>query len=176
MTMIHQIHNRQLGSVAIETVCLMPIIMILLFAVIHYSMIFFAASLFDHAAKESIRQSISYVDEECYFDYSGSGCSDNTVLGNVSEVIRNNALQVIQGFTHGEGTSPGQLFGVTLPAADTLISITTIDSGGCCKVTITLPNYQTTPFLPTSIIDGLIPGDDSVFPTEITASAVLKLN
>lgn len=172
----NKITRQQKGSVAIETVCLMPVIMILLFAVIHYSMIFFAASLFDHAAKESIRQSISLVNEECYFDYAGTGCSDTTVLNNVSQAIRTHAIEVIQGFTHGEGTSAGQLFGVTLPAADSLVTVTTIDTGGCCKVTIALPDYQTTPFLPTQIIDGLIPGSDSVFPNQITASAVLKLN
>lgn len=165
---------RQRGSVAIESVCLMPVIIILLFAVIHYSMIFFAANLFDYAAKESIRQSIAYVDEACYFDYASSDCSDTQVLNNVSGVIRDNAIGVIQGVTHGKGASLGSLFGVTLP--DSLITISAIESGGCCEVTISLPNYQETPFLPTGMIDGLLPGDGSVFPTEITASAVLKLN
>ena len=44
-----------------EAVFLLPLVLILLFAIIHYSMIFFAASLFEHAAKEGIRNSMSYV-------------------------------------------------------------------------------------------------------------------
>lgn len=171
--------NRQTGSVAIETVCLLPVIIILLFAVIHYCMIFFAASIFDHAAKESIRQSMAFVSEECYFSYRS--CSGDEVLDQVTPTIRNNAVMVIQGFTHGEGNNPGTLFGITLPAADQLIRVSTITdpadgSEACCQVSIVLDGYRTTPFLPIGIIDGLLPGDASVFPDQIVGTAVLKLN
>lgn len=171
--------KRQTGSVAIETVCLLPVIIVLLFAVIHYCMIFFAASIFDHAAKESIRQSMAFVNEECYFSYRS--CSGDEVLNDVAPTIRNNAMMVIQGFTHGEGNNPGTLFGITLPAAEQLIRVSTITdpAGGsevCCQVSIVLDGYRTTPFLPIGIIDGLLPGEASVFPDQIVGTAVLKLN
>lgn len=165
---------KQRGAVAIETVFLLPIVIILLFAIVHYSMIFFATTLFDYAAKESIRSAMSQVDENCYFNVDG--CSDSDTLTLVSPVILDSATQVIQGVTHGSGNSLGVLFGVTLPARNELISVSAIDGGGCCEVSITLDNYRNTPFLPLNVIDGLLPGDTSVFPDAITATAVLKLN
>ncbi len=173
-THICSTHAKQQGSVAIETVCLLPVIVILLFAVIHYCMIFFAISIFDYAAKESVRQSMSYVDESCYF--SSSGCDDTTTLSNIKPIVIQNATQVIQGFTHATGDSLGKLFGVTLPAAEELITLTTISGGGCCQVSISLTDYQSSPFLPLSIVDGLIPGEESVFPEQIAATAVMKFN
>lgn len=167
-------HNKQAGSVAIETVFLLPIILILLFAIIHYSMIFFAASLFNHAAKEGIRHAVSYVDEECYF--SSAGCQDETLLVQIKPVVQTHALQIIKGFTSELSGNEWALFGVILPDKEELITLTTIEGGGCCKVIIHLPNYHSTPFLPLNIIDGLIPGEGSVFPNQIMASAVLKLN
>ncbi len=165
---------KQNGSVAIETVCLLPVIIILLFAVIHYCMIFFAISIFDYAAKESIRQSMSFVDESCYF--TTSGCDDSSTLDNLKPIIIANATKVIQGFTHASGSDLGKLFGVTLPAADELIKLSTISGGGCCEVSISLSNYQSTPFLPLGVVDGLIPGDQSVFPSQLSATAVMKFN
>ena len=111
---------KQRGAVAIETVFLLPIVIILLFAIVHYSMIFFATTLFDYAAKESIRSAMSQVDENCYFNVDG--CSDSDTLTLVSPVILDSATQVIQGVTHGSVNSLGVLFGVTLPARNELIS------------------------------------------------------
>ncbi|MGO2319132.1 MAG: TadE family protein [Vibrio toranzoniae] len=171
--------KQQSGSVAIETIFLLPIIVILLFAVIHYCMIFFAASMFDHVAKESIRQSMAFVNEECYFSYKN--CSGAEVLTEVTPTIRTHAKIIIQGFTQGQGESLGSLFGVTLPDPEELIRISTITdpidgSDICCQVTIVLDEYRTTPFLPTNIIDGLLPKEVSVFPDQIVGTAVLKLN
>ncbi|MFB9135330.1 TadE/TadG family type IV pilus assembly protein [Vibrio olivae] len=174
LTVSYSRRVKQKGSVAIETVCLLPLIILLIFSVIHYCMIFFAISIFDFAAKESIRQTLSYVDESCYF--SASGCTDSNILEQVKPIILDNASQVIKGFTHANGDGLGKLFGVTLPAAENLIQISTIAEGGCCQVSISLTDYHSTPFLPLNIVDGLIPGENSVFPSQLSATAAMKIN
>lgn len=166
-------NNKQRGAAGIEAVLLLPIVIILLFAIIHYSMIFFAASLFEHAAKEGIRTSMSYVDESCYFE--SDGCDDSEALTTFLPPIQNNTAAVIQNFTGGSGENLGSLFGVPLGNKDDLISVVLMSSGDCCKVVISL-NYQENSFLPKGIIDGLLPGEGSVFPESITATASMKLN
>ncbi|WP_081280800.1 TadE family protein [Vibrio natriegens] len=164
----------QCGAVAIEAAFLLPIALVLLFAICHYSMIFFAASLFDHAAKEGIRSALSLVDESCYF--STSGCSDQATLDLVRPTIIASSSDVIQTMTKGSGDDLGSLFGVALPSKNQLISVSTISGGGCCEVSINFSNYRATPFLPTQVVDSLLPGTESVFPDAITASVVMKLN
>lgn len=165
---------KQRGAVGIETAFLLPIIIIFLFALIHYSMIFFATALFNHAASEGLRQAMSVADETCFF--TDPGCSDAAVLANAQPVIINGVTHVIQAITHASGSDLGSLFGVALPSD--LITVTPISSGGCCQVTVSLSDYPQHPFLPLRIIDGLLllPEGESVFPNQITGSAILKLN
>lgn len=163
--------RRQKGAAGIEAVFLLPIILLLLFAVIHYSMIFFTISLFNFAAKEGIRNSLSYVDERCYF----TGCDANTAKGIFDAPITNNTAAVIQNVTRGTGDNLGSLFGVPLGNKGELIQVGLMQDGDCCEVVVSL-NYQDQTFLPVEIIDGLLPGDGSVFPESLTASASMKLN
>lgn len=169
--------RRQKGAAGIEAVFLLPIILLLLFAVIHYSMIFFTISLFNYAAKEGIRNSLSVVNagyEGCYF-YS-QGCADDEIaLNNYRDAIRDNVASVIQNYT-GSNEGLGRLFGVDLGTKDSLIKVDKLEGGGCCQVIVSLDDYKSKPFLPVEIIDGLLPGDGSVFPESLTASASMKLN
>lgn len=167
------INKKQRGAAGIEAVFLLPLVLILLFAIIHYSMIFFAASLFEHAAKEGIRNSMSYVDESCYFE--SDGCDDSEALTTFLAPIQNNTAAVIQNFTGGSDDNLGSLFGVPLGNKNALINVDLISGGGCCKVVISL-DYTNNSFLPKGIIDGLLPGEGSVFPESITATASMKLN
>lgn len=167
------INKKQRGAAGIEAVFLLPLVFILLFAIIHYSMIFFAASLFEHAAKEGIRNSMSYVDESCYF----TECDATETKDLFSGPITDNTAAVIQNFTGGTGDSLGVLFGVDLgnKNGDT-IDVKLMSDGDCCQVQVSLQDYPSEPFLPTEIIDGLLPGEGSVFPAHITGSAAMKLN
>lgn len=163
---------KQRGAAGIEAVLLLPIMLVLLFAIIHYSMIFFAASLFNYAAKEGIRNSMSYVDERCYFEESG--CDDNEALDLFTDPITQNTAEVIQNFTTTGDTDLGKLFGKELGDINSVITVDAMEGGGCCKVTVNFAYDDA--FLPKGIIDGLLPGDESVFPNAITASASMKLN
>ena len=168
----------QQGAVAIETALLLPIVVILMFAIIHYSMIFFAAALFNNAAKEGLRQAVSVVvSEECYFNPDAPGCGDDEVLRIAENIIQEEAGIIIQSVTQGSGSNMGTLFGVALPSRDQMISVKKISGGGgCCEVTVALDNYHAQPFLPISIIDNLLPVERSVFPEQISATANLKIN
>lgn len=164
---------KQRGAAGIEAVLLLPIMLVLLFAIIHYSMIFFAASLFNYAAKEGIRNSMSYVDERCYFE--ASGCDDDEALALFTDPIKENTAEVIQNFTTGN-SGLGKLFGKDLGDINSVITVDPMEGGGCCKVTVNFVYDDNNAFLPKGIIDGLLPGDESVFPNAITASASMKLN
>ncbi|WP_417879656.1 TadE/TadG family type IV pilus assembly protein [Vibrio sp.] len=167
------VKKKQQGAAGIEAVLLLPLVLLLLFAIIHYSMIFFAASLFEHAAKEGIRNSMSYVDERCYF----TECDAAEIEDIFRRPITDNTAAVIQNFTGGTGDSLGVLFGVDLgnKNGDT-IDVKLMSDGDCCQVKVSLQDYASEPFLPTEMIDGLLPGDGSVFPEDITATASMKLN
>ncbi|MDO6708200.1 TadE family protein [Photobacterium sp. 1_MG-2023] len=119
-----------------ETILLMPVILMLLYAIAQYSLIFLSIQMFNYAAEESLRNSISYVDENCYY----GGTCDETELKNQIDLA---AKSVITNYTESQ-SGLGTLFGQSL---DTGLAISVDSNNFCCKVTITY-NYKQHPFLP----------------------------
>ncbi|QUJ69746.1 pilus assembly protein (plasmid) [Photobacterium sp. GJ3] len=120
-----------------ETILLMPVILMLLYAIAQYSLIFLSIQLFNYAAEESLRNSISYVDENCYY---GGSCD----VDDLKVHITSSAEAIISSYTGSEGNL-GKLFGQTLDASS--LEIDPDSNNFCCKVTITY-NYKQHPFLP----------------------------
>lgn len=155
----------QRGAAAIEAVFLLPIFFLLFFALIHYSLIFMAKSLFEHAANEGIRASVSMVNQSCYF--RGIDCDDDTTLAMIEPEARSKAGDAIRAYTNAEGASLGSLFGTSLP--DDLIGVEKISGGGCCVINVDLDYTADTHFIPAAFLDGLLPD-------QISANASMRLN
>jgi len=147
---------KQQGSAALETIVILPAVLMILFAIAQYSMIFATVQLFDFAVKESLRNSVKYVDENCYY---GGSCANHT------ETLKDKIKETAKDIT---GSS---LFGKTLPYdSDDFFSVDNDSDGDCCKVTITL-NYSSSPFISNCILPDLcLP-----IPNKLTSTASLKL-
>ncbi|KDM90115.1 TadE family protein [Photobacterium galatheae] len=137
----------QQGAAALEAILLTPVILMILYAIAQYSLIFVSIQMFNYAAEESLRESISYVDSNCY--YAGS-CDTTTLKSEIEE----SAKEVIKRYTEAD-SGLGKLFGQNLDTTwaenETTVSLFNVDVSEpgniCCKVTITY-NYKKYPFLP----------------------------
>lgn len=157
-------HHQQ-GAAALETIFLMPAILLMLYTIAHYSLIFVAMQMFTYTAEEALRESIRFVDESCYY---GGGCDSQAL----QDEVKSNAQAIIDGMTPG-----GKLFGQSLTqvwtSAETSqsgkafeILVADVGEGECCQVVIRY-EYARFPFLP------------AIFhlpvPDQLTGSARLQL-
>ncbi|WP_330960871.1 TadE/TadG family type IV pilus assembly protein [Photobacterium sp. 53610] len=139
--------QHQQGAAALEAILLTPLILMILYAIAQYSLIFVSVQMFNYAAEESLRSSISYVDSNCYY---GGSCDTATLKSQIEQ----SAKEVVQRYTDAD-SGLGQLFGQSLDTTwaenDTTVSLFNVDvtepGNVCCKVTITY-NYKKYPFLP----------------------------
>ncbi|UIP30449.1 TadE family protein [Photobacterium sp. TLY01] len=145
---------KQQGSAALETIFLLPVILMIFYAVAQYSLIFVSIQMLNYVSEEALRKSISYVDENCYY----GGACDNTELKNH---IRGSAESLIRNYTDSN-SGYGSLFGQSL---DGNLSINIDSDTFCCKVTI-IYNYKNKPFLPSFGLP---------VPDELKSTAILNL-
>ncbi|NAX48107.1 hypothetical protein CAG70_14055 [Photobacterium halotolerans] len=145
---------KQQGSAALETIFLLPVVLMIFYAVAQYSLIFVSIQMLNYVSEEALRKSISYVDENCYY----GGACDNTEL---TEYIEDSAKDLIQSYT-GSGSGLGFLFGQNL---DGNLTIDADPDIFCCKVTI-IYNYKNKPFLPSFGLP---------VPDELKSTAILNL-
>lgn len=116
---------KQQGSAALETIFLLPVVLMIFYAIAQYSLIFVSIQMLNYVSEEALRKSISYVDENCYY---GGACDSNEL----KEHIRDSAESLIQNYT-GSNSGRGLLFGQSLD--DNLLIHIDSDTF-CCKVTI----------------------------------------
>lgn len=145
---------KQHGSAALETILLLPVVLMIFYAVAQYSLIFVSIQMLNYVSEEALRKSISYVDENCYY----GGACDNTEL---KDHIRGSAESLIRNYTDSN-SGYGSLFGQNL---DGNLSINIDSDTFCCKVTI-IYNYKNKPFLPSFGLP---------VPEELKSTAILNL-
>lgn len=146
--------TKQQGSAALETVLLLPVVLMIFYAVAQYSLIFVSIQMLNYVSEEALRKSISYVDENCYY----GGACDSSEL---KEHIKDSAESLIKNYT-GSNSGRGSLFGNSL---DDNLSINIDSDTFCCKVTI-IYNYKNKPFLPSFGLP---------VPDELKSTAILNL-
>lgn len=129
------------GGAGIEFVLVLPVFFMVFYAIANYSMIFSANQMLQYSAEEGLRNSISFVDESCFF--STTECDSAAVRAQVELATKDVLGQVTGNATE---SSLGSLFGQSLDAA---LQIRTGDtaSGGCCLVELVY-DYAAFPFLP----------------------------
>lgn len=117
--------SRQRGAVAIETALLLPIIFILLFAFMHFAMLFTVNSVMNYAAKEGVRQAFSV--QAC--SPADETCDDTFAATKVKQAT----VKALESFT-----SDGAFLGVTLNESKIEVGEVTNIAGNnvCCQVTI----------------------------------------
>ncbi|WP_120512611.1 TadE family protein [Photobacterium salinisoli] len=146
--------TKQQGSAALETVLLLPVVLMIFYAVAQYSLIFVSIQMLNYVSEEALRKSVSYVDENCYY----GGACDSTEL---EDHIEQSAESLIKSYT-GSNSGRGSLFGQSL---DDNLSINIDSDTFCCKVTI-IYNYKNKPFLPSFGLP---------VPDELKSTAILNL-
>lgn len=129
------------GAAGIEFILVLPVFFMIFYAIATYSMIFSAKQMLQYSAEEGLRQSISFVDENCLL--STTACDSEAVKTQVATATRDVLGQLAHNATE---SSLGSLFGQSLDAA---LQISTQDTsaGGCCKVELVF-DYKEHPFLP----------------------------
>ncbi|PSJ48139.1 hypothetical protein C7H85_04975 [Zobellella endophytica] len=113
----------------------LPVIMLVFYAIVTYGLIFYIHYLFNHIGAEALRRSVSYVNESCLIVADNPGCTELALKNHVNQEV-----ELLFGDFLAD---PARILGQ--PRAEAL-EVTAV-AGDCCTLQFRY-NYQDYPFIP----------------------------